>query len=116
MLQNIRIFGQSSNSLQLIFFYCIFGSGSSLWIIVYKFTKSYNRIFLNDRNIKKCKSMIKIICYVNFFGFICITTAAGILFFLKSTSNSRLKYFYLINGIITSLLYIVAIKSSNNDD
>ena len=116
MIKNIRIFGLSSNSSILICFYCLFGSGSSLWIVVYKFSKSYHRIFLNDNNIKKSKSMIKVLSYVNLISFFSITTAAGILFFLKSTSNSRIKYFYIINGFITSLLYAITIKFNKKNE
>lgn len=116
MMKNIRIFGRSSNSAYLILFYCFFGSGSSLWIVMYKFTESYNRIFLNDISIKKSRNLIKLLNYVNFLGFFLITTAAGILFFLKSTSNSRIKYFYLINGLITSLLYLICLKFNKSNE
>ena len=116
MIKNIRIFGLSSNSFFLILFYCLFGSGSSLWIVVYKFSKSYHRIFLNDNNIKKSKNMIKLLSYVNLISFLSITTAAGILFFLRSTSNSRIKYFYLINGLITCSLYFLILTCSKKNE
>ena len=60
--------------------------------------------------------MIKVLSYVNLISFFSITTAAGILFFLKSTSNSRIKYFYIINGFITSLLYAITIKFNKKNE
>lgn len=56
MMKNIKFFGKSSNSGILIFFYCLLGSGCSLWIIMYKFSECYNRIFLNDISIKKSRN------------------------------------------------------------
>ena len=108
-VDNIWIAGIKSNSLILFIVYVLFGSGCCLWISAFKVPDVYVKILMPEEQMKTVKNMLSSVIHINLFLILVLTISiASVLFFFHKDSN-HMTIIYLINGIITSALYMLLI-------
>lgn len=106
VLSKIKFIGISSNNNFLNIFYCFFGTGCILWTCAFSSPTLYYNIHFGDKQISEFKSQIRKVTFYNMAIVLAITVSTGILFYLENSQN-YMKIIYFVNGLITSIVYVI---------
>ena len=108
LLMHINIFGLKSNSIIFFLFYMIFGTGCSLWIIAFHYLDFFKQIYTSISEKKNYSKLFLTIKWINCVN-VMIITLGFFLTLILSEGNSKFIYFYIANGFVTFLIFLLSI-------